>query len=74
MWSFYDFDLAGIELDTIRCESRLPEDNLLKCQQLTAAFLRRKKATLNELYSLIRVLNFACLVVVPGLFSFKTSN
>ena len=57
---------AGIELDTIRCESRLPEDKLLKCQHLIAAFLRRKKATLKELQSLIGVLNFACSVVVPG--------
>ena len=57
---------AGIELDTIRCESRLPEDKLLKCQHLIAVFLRRKKATLKELQSLIGVLNFACSVVVPG--------
>ena len=65
---------AGIELDTIRCESRLPEDKLLKCQHLIAAFLRRKKATLKELQSLIRVLNFACSVVVPGRSFLKTSH
>ena len=57
---------AGIELDTIRCESRLPENKLLKCQQLIASFLRRKKATLKELQSLIGVLNFASSVVSPG--------
>ena len=57
---------AGIELDTIRGESRLPEDKLFKCQHLIAAFLTRKKATLKELQSLIGVLNFACSVVVPG--------
>ena len=58
---------AGIELDTIRCESRLPEDKLLKCQHLIAAFLRRKKATLKELQSLIGVLNFACSVVLDSI-------
>ena len=57
---------AGVELDTICCESRLPEDKLLKCQQLIDNFLGKKKATLRELQSLIGLLNFACSVVVPG--------
>ena len=57
---------AGVELDTIRCESRLPEDKLLKCKQLIAEFIKKKKATLRELQSLTGVLNFACSVVVPG--------
>ena len=39
---------AGVELDTIHCESRLPEDKLLKCQQLIAEFIKKKKATLRE--------------------------
>ena len=57
---------AGIKLDTVQSESRLPEDKLLKCEHLIAAFLKRKKATLKELQSLIGVLNFACSVVVTG--------
>ena len=58
---------AGVELDTIRCESRLPEDKLLKCKQLIDEFIKKKKkATLRELQSLTGVLNFACSVVVPG--------
>ena len=57
---------AGVELGTIRCESRLPEDKLLKCKQLIAEFIKKKKATLRELQSLTGVLNFACSVVVPG--------
>ena len=57
---------AGVELDTIRCESRLPEDKLLKCKHLITEFMRKKKATLRELQSLIGLLNFACSVVVPG--------
>ena len=56
---------AGVELDTIHCESHLPEDKLLKCKQLIAEFIK-KKATLRELQSLTGVLNFACSVVVPG--------
>ena len=55
-----------VELDTIRCESRLPEDKLLKCKQLIAELIKKKKATLRELQSLTGVLNFACSVVVPG--------
>ena len=58
--------LAGVELDTIHCESRLPGDKLLKCKQLIAEYLKKKKATLRELQSLTGVLNFACSVVVPG--------
>ena len=57
---------AGVELGTIRCESRLPEDKLLKCKQLIAEFIKKKKATLRELQSLTGVLNFPCSVVVPG--------
>ena len=47
---------AGVELGTIRCESRLPEDKLLKCKQLIAEFIKKKKATLRELQSLTGVL------------------
>ena len=54
-----------MELDTIRCESRLPEDELLKCKQLIAEIIKKKKVTLRELQSLTGVLNFACRVVVP---------
>lgn len=46
--------------------SRLPPDKLEKCRTLVFQFSRRKKVTLQELQSLIGVLNFACLVVVPG--------
>lgn len=46
--------------------SRLPPDKLEKCRTLVYQFSRRKKVTLQELQSLIGVLNFACLVVVPG--------
>ena len=64
---------AGIELDTIRGESRLPEDKLLKCQHLIAAFLRRKKATLKELQS-HRSSKFCLFSSCPWAFIFKTSH
>ena len=57
---------AGIELDTLRMEARLPDDKTDKCKSLISGFLRRKKVTLREIQSLTGLLNFACSVVVPG--------
>ncbi len=57
---------AGIELDTMMLEARLPADKILKAQAFLLAFSKRKKATLKEVQSLILLLNFACSVVVPG--------
>ena len=54
---------AGIELDTIKLEARLPLDKLHKCIDFITAFRQRKKITLKELQSLIALLNFACSVV-----------
>ena len=57
---------AGIELDTMAMEARLPDDKLQKCIFLVTDFVGRKKVTLCEMQSLIGTLNFACSVVVPG--------
>jgi hypothetical protein len=57
---------AGIELDSLKWEARLPTDKIEKCIQCIANFLTRKKVTLKELQSLIGLLNFACSVVTPG--------
>ena len=57
---------AGIELDTVRMEARLPQDKIGKCHSLVSSFLTRKKVQLKELQSLIGLLNFACSVIVPG--------
>jgi len=57
---------AGIELDTIRSEARLPQDKIEKCTALISDFLRRKKVSLKEIQSLTGLLNFACSVVKPG--------
>ncbi|XP_022787762.1 uncharacterized protein LOC111327761 [Stylophora pistillata] len=57
---------AGIELDTVLMEARLPQEKLDKCRDLPSAFLGRRKVTLKEIQSLTGSLNFACTVVVPG--------
>ena len=57
---------AGIELDSVSFEARLPLDKIGKCLSLIASFLTRKKVTLKEIQSLMGMLNFACSVVVPG--------
>ena len=57
---------AGIELDSIRSEARLPQEKVTKCVELITAFLTRKKVQLHELQSLIGLLNFATTVVMPG--------
>ena len=53
---------AGIELDTVAVECRLPEEKRLKCIHTIA----HKKVTLHDLPSAIELLNFACQVVLPG--------
>lgn len=58
---------AGIELDTIKLEARLPPEKIDKCVATISYFLRRKKVTLKELQSLVGLLNFACSVLLnPG--------
>lgn len=65
-WPVTCITIYGIELDSIDMVSRLPMDKLDKCRNLVRLFSNRKKVALRELQSLIGVLNFACLVVVPG--------
>ena len=57
---------TGVELDSVLMEARLPPDNLVKCRDLIAGFLRHRKVTFREIQSLTGLLNFACTVVVPG--------
>ena len=61
-----DLQFAGITLDSVRMEARLPEEKLQKCRNLLTDFLARRSVRLRELQSLIGLLNFTCLVVVPG--------
>ena len=57
---------AGIELDTVRSEARLPYEKVQRCTSMLSDYLKCKKVTLRELQSLIGLLNFACSVVLPG--------
>ena len=57
---------AGIELDTVKLEPRLPRDKLQKCAEFISEFLRCKKVTLCEMQSLVGLLNFVCSVICPS--------
>ena len=57
---------AGITLDSILQEARLPVDKLQKCRMLLRTFYKRRKVTLKELQSLLGLLKFTCSVIVPG--------
>ena len=57
---------AGITLDTVKQEARLPDEKLQKCYRLLHDFYKRRKVTLKELQSLLGLLNFTCSVVVQG--------
>lgn len=47
-------------------EARLPDDKIQKIKLALAAVRKKKKIKLQDLQSLIGLLNFACFVVVPG--------
>ena len=47
---------AGIELDTVRSEARLPQDKVMRCTFMLSDYLKRKNVTLRELQSLIGLL------------------
>ena len=57
---------AGITLDTVMQEARVPVDKLQKCRMLLRTFYKRRKVTLKELQSLLGLLNFTCSVIIPG--------
>jgi hypothetical protein len=57
---------AGIELDSVEGEARLPMEKIAKCVETISSFLQRKKVTLKDLQSLIGLFNCACSVIEPG--------
>ena len=57
---------AGIELDCLNPEARLPMEKVDKILRAIRNLLPRKKVQLKELQSLIGLLNFACSVITPG--------
>ena len=56
----------GIEVDTVAATLRLPQDKLLRLQQLTVEWCSQKACRKRELESLIGVLQYACKVIRPG--------
>lgn len=56
----------GIELDSNLMVKRLPLDKIEKIRFRLQSLKFRRKVTLEELQSLIGLLNFACAVVTPG--------
>ena len=56
----------GIELDSVKMESRLPLYKVEKIKKLLNEFMGLQKVTLKQLQSLLGVLNFACRVIIPG--------
>ena len=56
----------GIEVDSVKQEIRLPQDKLDKCKSVIKTLLTKDKCSLLELQSLLGLLSFACIVVVPG--------
>ena len=57
---------AGITLDSMGREARLPDEKLQKCRMLLHNFYKRRTVTLKELQSSIGLLNFTCQVIVPS--------
>ena len=58
--------IYGIEVDSNAMICRLPDQKLVKIRLKLQEVKQRKKVTLKVLQSLIDLLNYACLVVVPG--------
>ena len=56
----------GLELDTIKYEARLPQEQIVKCLEHIDLILPRRKVTLKEIQMLCGLLNFATKVVVAG--------
>ena len=62
-----EIEFMGIILDSVRMEARLPQDKLVRINQLLNSFKNRRSVRLVELLqSLIGTLQFSCKVVVPG--------
>ena len=58
--------IYGIEVDSVEMECRLPVEKIDKIKNKLKEVKDRRKVTLKQLQSLIGLLNYACLVVVPG--------
>lgn len=57
---------AGLELDTVDFQVRLPAEKLKKCRDAIASLENRASVGLRELQSVIGLLQYCCTAVVPG--------
>jgi hypothetical protein len=58
--------INGFEIDSVNMTARLPADKVQKIRDSLDDFRKHKKVTLQELQSLVGLLNFATAVVIPG--------
>ena len=56
----------GLEIDSEKMEICIPIRKIQEIMQQIDNFLHRENVTLREMQSLIGVLNFACMAIVPG--------
>ena len=62
-WPLFNF--KGYEIDPVLSEIRLSQDNLDTCTEVISSLLEGSKSTFLKLQSVIGLLNFACVFVVP---------
>ena len=56
----------GIEIDTVQMIARLPQEKLQKIQCQLHSLCRLKRVQLQQLQSILGLLNFACKIIAPG--------
>ena len=59
-------EFLGTLLDTVRMEARLPDDKLIRLRSAVAEWLDKRKATKQQILSLVGILQHAAKVVRPG--------
>ena len=61
-----NIQFLGLEIDTVKETIKVPSDKVLKARLEIHKIINKKKCTLNELQSLLGLLQFTCKVIVPG--------
>ena len=61
-----NMEYLGFELDTVKCEIRIPEEKLQQLETLLQSWEGKKSCTKHELDSLIGQLQHATNVIKPG--------
>jgi len=74
VWPDTVLQFAGIILDSIHMEARLPDEKLTKCRRTLTVFLARRSLCLRELQSLIGLLNFMSRCCTRTYVSFVSLN